>query len=349
VKYRDYKPEDYLTDKEFIKWITSPTRESEIYWQTIYTNYPEQAKNIDEARRLARMIHFKSLPPSQERKDRILSNTIFNSYSIRSKTQRFTSSRNWKLVARIAASIVIITSLGILLIPGMKPDNQATYISQDPSLVNKQNPAGRKSTFYLPDGSFVKLNAESNLIYQNNFNTTREVWLDGEAFFDVKFDSSKTFVVHSGTFITTVTGTSFNIKNFTGDGEESISLLSGRVLISMNDVQDSQQYELLPGDKLTVNRDSKKLNFSAVDFDEVAWHSGVLVFKNDSYEEFIKKLERWYGVSVNVLVKPRQAINVNGRFNNESLDLVLEGLKFSLDIDYRFDNIEKEVFLKFNK
>jgi transmembrane sensor len=347
VKYQNYKAEDYLTDKEFIKWITSPTRESDKYWQTIYANYPEQVKTIDEARRLAKMIHFKTLPPSPERKDRILSNTIFNAYSIRSKTQGFSGKRNWKLIARIAASVVIITSLGILLMPGWKPDREAVIISHESSLITKENPAGRKSSFYLPDGSLVKLNAESNLVFESSFGNKREVWLDGEAYFDVKFDSSKVFIVHSGTFKTTVIGTSFNIKNFSGEGEESISLLSGKVLISLEDAHDPQQYELLPGDKLTVNRDSKKLNFAKVDFDEVVWHSGILVFKNDNYEEFIKKLERWYGVSVNVLVKPQKALNVNGRFNNESLDLVLESLKFSLDIDYQLNN--KEVLIKFNK
>lgn len=349
MKYKNYKVEDFLIDKEFISWINNPTQESDKFWQAVIQDCPEKKQVFEEAIKLAKQIHFRKLPTSQKSKDRILANTISLRYSSRSKTQNVHLRKfSWAFFTKIAAAVLMLIAIGSVLIlaTGRWFDDPAATSSNNFAMVTKKNPPGRKSKFNLPDGSFVTLNAESKIDFPNVFKDTREVWLSGEASFEVEEDTQKSFLVHTKNLTIMVKGTTFNVKAFSNGLNESVSLLSGKVSIThKDDNKKDEKYELIPGEKLSLNLKSNQLTVSDLNMDDVVWRSGILVFKDDHLDSFIEKIERWYGVSVNVTGTPHEKININGKFDNENLENVLESLKFSIGIDYEI--VDNKVRIKF--
>lgn len=349
MKYKNYKLEDFLIDKEFIAWIKNPTQESNKFWQAVIQDRPEKKEVFEEAIKLAKLIHFRKLPTSQKSKDRILANTISLRYSSRSKAQNVSLRKfNWVFVTKIAAAILILISIGsVLFLESRKwVDDFSTISANNFAMITKENPPGRKSKLNLPDGSSVTLNAESKIIFPNVFKDKREVWLTGEASFEVEENPEKSFLVHTKNLTIMVKGTTFNVKAFSNDLNESVSLLSGKVSITHKDEhKQDEKYDLIPGEKLSLNLKSNQLIVSDLNMDEVVWRSGILVFKNDQLDTFIEKIQRWYGVSVDVIGTPKEKININGKFDNESLEIVLESLKFSIGINYEI--IDNRVQIKF--
>ncbi len=139
------------------------------------------------------------------------------------------SSRPYTWLA-YAAMALLISAIAALFF-------QHLFIGKDtkPVYAEVSNPAGKRSRIILPDSSVVFLNAASKLHYLKAFNEdTREVLLDGEAFFEVVHDASRPFIVRSGVVSTTVLGTSFNVKAFRGDGRIAVTVQSGKVGVSMS-------------------------------------------------------------------------------------------------------------------
>ena len=338
MKYNRYSLEDFLDDKDFINWVTNPTDEFNEHWNAVIQKCPEKKTTIEEAVKLLELIHFRKLTISDRQRANILKNTISHRYSKRSKIVKKSveKDRNNKYT-HIAATILIIISLGVFLTFQSWSwfDISASSATEEVKMITKQNPAGRKSRFYLPDGSYVTLNADSQIDYYNNFKEKREVWLVGEASFEVKENLGNNFLVHTRNLTINVKGTTFNVSAFNSDLYESISLLSGKVTVSCINNHINEAYELIPGEKLSVDLESNLLTVSDLIMDDVIWSSGILVFKNDDIKSFTDKIQRWYGVLVEVSGTPKEKIDINGKFDNENLKNVLESLKFSTDIKYQ--------------
>src|ERR1019366_6846207 len=99
-----------------------------------------------------------------------------------------------------------------------------------------KSPSRVKSKIVLSDGSVVTLNSETTLRYPAEFNgQTREVYLDGEAFFDVAKDHKHPFIVHAGKMNVRVLGTAFNIKSYANDATSETTLIRGAIEVTMSD------------------------------------------------------------------------------------------------------------------
>lgn len=348
MKYKTYTVEDFLADKNFINWVTSPCAESNTYWHGVIQSYPEKREAIEEAVELLKLIHFRGLSITDEERNRILRNTISFKYSERSKYINGSAKKGTSLkFIQIAVIIFIFISIGTFLTFQFSEwnDISSSLSPDDVEMITKQNPAGRKSRFYLPDGSQVALNADSKIVYYSNFKEKREVWLSGEASFEVKENLKNNFFVYTRNLNIIVKGTTFNVSAFENDLKESISLLSGKVNVLCSNEYIDEAHELLSGEKLSINMISNELTVSDLVMDEIVWSSGILVFKNDDFKTFTKKIQRWYGVVVEVSGTPEVEININGKFDNESLINVLESLKFSTGIDYNL--IDQKVKIQF--
>ncbi len=208
----------------------------------------------------------------------------------------------------------------------------------------KANPSGQKSKVHLPDGSIVWLNAESKLKYPVSFdNLQRLVQLEGEAFFEVVKDSKRPFSVVSGNITTTALGTSFNISAFSEENEVLVTLATGKVKVKSN----NHQVEFLePGFGLSYNKADNNLKVQPINVENnTAWIDGVLLFEEDNFEEIINKLQRWYGVQIEVIGKPGNAMTYTAKFKNEYLSNVLESMRFGRPFTY--DINDKVVTIKF--
>ena len=160
-------------------------------------------------------------------------------------------------------------------------------------------PSGQKTLVVLPDSSYVWLNSGSSLKYNGNFNVKeRKVVLEGEAFFDVKKDELIKFRVQTGILSVHVYGTAFNVKNYENDIVQEITVSEGKIGI----ITKTKELKLLmPGQQAVLNKRTKKLSYSLVDPDIVSsWKNNELKFDNTPFNEVVKYLERWYGVSINI-------------------------------------------------
>ncbi|PWV56046.1 FecR family protein [Chitinophaga sp. S165] len=186
----------------------------------------------------------------------------------------------------------------------------------------------------LSDGTEVWLNATSKLRFPFSFpGNKREVYLDGEAFFQVAKDDSKPFIVHTEQTDIQVLGTSFNVNAY-NDGITKTALVSGSVVAKA----DGKEVRLRPGQEAVYKTDK---GYDVRSFDEsevLAWMKGVYVFHNTSLLEIAHVIERWYGVQVVFDNKELSGKRFTGGLEKlQRLDYFLETLELIGDVHYRYD------------
>ena len=160
-------------------------------------------------------------------------------------------------------------------------------------------PYGKTSELQLPDGTKVFLNAGSRLVYPENFTgKSREVFLVGEAFFDVKHDKQHPFIVQTNDFRVKVLGTRFNLCAYPTDNVVETVLAEGKVSMEKNDGGVFEKaIELLPNQLASFNRTTKETKIKAVDTDNyILWTEGLLKFESTDLSRITKRLERFYNV-----------------------------------------------------
>jgi len=233
---------------------------------------------------------------------------------------------------RVAAAVLIL----LVGLAGYYAYNQLSEVGEVEIIV-KSNPLGQKSTFQLPDGSIVKLNAGSSLEFEESFGNERIVKLKGEAFFEVVRDKTRPFKVLSGDVTTTVLGTSFNVNAYQDD--VSVAVATGKVQVSD---RSGQEVFLTPGEKGVFV--DEKLSKQKTDLDKLlAWKDNTLVFYQTSVTQVVADLEKWYGVEIDASEVDAAGCLFNGKFKNENLVNVLEAVSFSTGINYKKEN--KKVIL----
>lgn len=247
---------------------------------------------------------------------------------------------------RIAALLVMALGLSFLL-SKLEPSSEIS--TSGTVLLVKETQAGQKQTLKLPDGTVVTLNADSKLTYPETFEADkREVSLQGEAFFEVARDEQKPFTITTAELQTRVLGTSFNIQAYQEDESISIAVASGKVQVAHTQLPDQQAYDLLPGEALTFQK-AEKL-FQTSDFDEtemLSWKEGVLYFNDATFEEVKKKLERWYGVDLQLKQGSAEDWLYSGTFDNQSLENVLLGMSYVKNFSFQIEG--KKVEIMFNQ
>lgn len=155
---------------------------------------------------------------------------------------------------------------------------------------------GQREEVRLPDGTSICLNSGSHILYPKNFQgKTRTVYLVGEAYFKVKKNPEKPFIVHSSNMKVTALGTEFNVKAYPEEELITASLIEGKVRVCCND---TVSYLLTPGYQTVYNRLTAKSEKMAVDSRDVtAWQRGEIIFNNVPLSEIIYALERYYGIT----------------------------------------------------
>jgi transmembrane sensor len=226
---------------------------------------------------------------------------------------------SYKLLLRLAAVLVILISLGTL-IKKLYFDNQI--------IITESNLTETQKELHLSDGTIVFLNRNSQLTYPESFKKdTREIKLDGEAFFKVAKDSLHPFIVYAGGTTTKVLGTSFNI-NVKDSSKVIVSVLEGKVALA----SESNQLKITKGEQGTFNKKTKQLIKSQItDENYLSWKTGILSFNNQKLGEAIKVLSEYYSKTIEVHPELQDRM-ITVTFNNQPLSEVLEILKMTLSI-----------------
>jgi transmembrane sensor len=208
---------------------------------------------------------------------------------------------------------------------------------------------GVKKEITLKDGTTVFLNSGSSVFVSSRFGErTREVKLNGEAFFNVHHNAAKPFIIHSGKLQTTVLGTSFDIKAYPEDEHVKVSVSTGRVKVEGSNAaakpalyakalthNQALVYDKVKGSHLvtTVNVDSIS-----------AWRSNHLNFDNASYEEIARMLGRWYDLDVTLSINRHDSRRYTLSFYNEPPDKVLNVLSALTGMSYTMNG--RKVIIK---
>jgi transmembrane sensor len=219
---------------------------------------------------------------------------------------------------------------------------------------------GTKTKTQLPDGSTVWLNAGSKVTYSGNLSgPTREVYLEGEAYFDVVKQPLHPFIVHTGNINIRVLGTAFNVKSYSTDKTIETTLLRGLIKITKQDDTSKAVY-LHPNQKITIERNnsaglSGTMNaaipvsaypISTVDvssvkeIQETAWMFNRLSFNGDDFETMAEKLERWYDVKIVFEDDAVKKIHFKGSLENETIQEALKALQLATPFNYKIINNE---------
>lgn len=196
---------------------------------------------------------------------------------------------------------------------------------------------GDKKEVYLPDGSKIVLNVDSELSYPREFNDSiREVTLIGEAFFDIKRNVNKPFIVNTNSIKIRVLGTSFNVKSYTKDKKVETTLVSGKVEL----IKDEETPIILaPSQKAVFHKKENKLEIEEVkSLDVVAWKEGTLIFNKTPLQEMVIDLERKYNAKIIINSKNLLNYEYTGTFDNLSIEEVLKLLTISSPIKYSIEN-----------
>ncbi|MDD2420159.1 MAG: DUF4974 domain-containing protein [Bacteroidales bacterium] len=177
---------------------------------------------------------------------------------------------------------------GSLSYEGVKPTEQGKIKFNDLVI-----PRGGEFSLILEDGTKVWLNADSKLRYPIAFTgEERKVFLEGEAYFKVS-KGSKPFVVDVQGQLVQVYGTEFNISGYPSDPKVYTTLVEGKV--SVKAIYDNNVVELEPGFQSIFNKNNLEIELREVNTDEVAsWKTGMIVFENQSLEQIMQNLARWY-------------------------------------------------------
>jgi transmembrane sensor len=267
------------------------------------------------------------------------------------KVKRITFYQQYRQYIAIAASVIILISAAMVFF--MRPEDKSMITYAKPGNILK---------FELSDGTVIWLNSKSKLTYPESFKDKklREVYLEGEAYFEVKKDKAHPFLVHTRNLTTRVLGTKFNIQAYSSTKDIEVTLLEGKVMLTTDahSVQNTRKKPdtiyLKPNEKAvfesgilkstgvtdpnlatakagdtspvlkTKTANSVALSkFSVADAStSSSWRTGELVFNNEPLENVLASLNSKF----NVVIRSAPALSnypITAQFNDESIDDIL--------------------------
>lgn len=201
-------------------------------------------------------------------------------------------------------------------------------------------PNGEKFKIKLSDGTWVWLNSGSKLRFPQHFASdshSREVYLEGEAFFDVTKNADKPFIVNAGNINIEVLGTRFNLSAYGTDDDIATTLVEGAVNVYETDTPKNRT-RLSPSYQANFNKSTQSLGKQKVDTSlYTAWMQNKLIINDLTFPEILKKLERTYNVTFINKAPHLNAAVFQGEFHNESVESILNTIALSAPFSYTIE------------
>ena len=246
----------------------------------------------------------------------------------------------WRRTWAAAASVALLATGGVFSY--QRYQAHVALTAAPFNYEERTNPRGTKSKVLLADGTAVWLNADSHLWFPAAFaGTRREVYLDGEAFFDVKRNERMPFIIHLGANQVRVLGTSFNVKAYRDDEAVETAVVTGRVAFiraaSVAATAERDTIYVVPDEKVVYSKTSHELRIEQVNSrDYAAWNQRSLIFQSTPLGEVAKTLARQFNVTVRFKDEKLRNCRLTGRFRDQSLREVLRLVEmtgaFSFDL-----------------
>jgi transmembrane sensor len=346
MNYSEFKTDDFVLDEAFMQWVVRG--ENDAFWQAFSLEHPQQKEVMGKAKDFilaARQVPYPQ--PSTSTKDRMWFNiekVTNNGSSFKVISRR----RAW----RVAAAVVVLAMVG-----GIWAFFSKDNLLSNPSVFGDKNALAnevktefqQRKQLTLPDGSVVTLNANTKIKVSDDWSDekTREVWLDGEAFFEVvkkPNTGAAKFVVHTSQLNVEVLGTAFNVKARRGATE--VVLQSGQVILNKVKDTDFKEIVMIPGDRVRIADEAPKPVVSdKVETEKVtAWTNGKIIFDNTPLLEVAKAIEDHFGYEV--VLEDKQLVTklYTGELLTDSPDVFFTILSKTLGIKINIEG--KKMIIK---
>lgn len=241
--------------------------------------------------------------------------------------------QKWLVAATVSLLIALSGWLYSIATPGTAP-----------SLIVQSNHTGVVQNVTLPDGTVIKLNNRSKLIYPERFSgKKREVFLEGEAYFDVEHDRKHPFVVHAGNLKIKVLGTKFTVNANSILSQITATLLEGSINVS----DDKESMLMKPNQQLTydIRESTMKLSDLTDAANEIRWTQNVWVLSNTPLLDICRRLEQLFGVKFIIMNDELINKSFTGElYTDESLESILKIMQISTSLKYEHKG--KNIILK---
>jgi ferric-dicitrate binding protein FerR (iron transport regulator) len=235
---------------------------------------------------------------------------------------------------QIAATVLILIGT-ITTITQITSNHQSTVIYSETEILQDT----------LNDGSIISLNQESKISYTEHFGAkTREVLLEGEAFFDIERDTTKPFIIHLDQSEVRVLGTSFNIKSNPEDELISVFVKSGVVMFKyLSDETDSTylSIKLKAGDKVVYNKKTYQLepvNKTSEKSTDMYWLNQELIFDGIELKKVSEILETVYDVKISFTDDQTKKCLLTVNFQNANINHIMEVIATTFELDLKYSN-----------
>lgn len=267
-----------------------------------------------------------------------------------------------KSVLRYAALFILLLGMGITSYFYLQPEEQIAYNEISTK-------TGEKAQIKLSDGTSIWLNASSKLRYPNKLDSKKvDVYLQGEAYFDVTHVGNRLFQVHTADLNIKVLGTAFNVKSYPEEKITETTLVRGKVRIEGKSDDADDFVILLPNQKASylgnhsrlIVTESVSKNMEARSDDmhqlkeiasrtnatvvlsnnvntkfETSWKDGRLEFADEQFSSLVIKMERWFGVNISINDPNLRSVRYTGTFEKENIEQALKALSISLPFKYQ--------------
>jgi ferric-dicitrate binding protein FerR (iron transport regulator) len=248
----------------------------------------------------------------------------------------------FKEILRIAALFIIALGAGWL---GHYWFSEVSDAKQMVEMKSIEAAKGQLKEIFLADGTHVWLNSDSKLTFPSGFKSnSREIELQGEAYFEVTSDEKNPFLVKTKNHTVKVTGTKFNICEYPESKIIETTLIEGKVkIITGNIIND-----LKPGQTSTFYTESAKVKISEPDFEiYTSWKDGRYEFNNEPISKIFQIVERWWDVKIDYPVQKLENERISGVLRkHKPLEQHFQVIQQLIPIDFQINNDEIKIHLK---
>lgn len=311
-KYVHYKESDFLKDSYFQEWVYRPSADNEAFWQKVITAVPQQKETIENARLYLKSMSFVAHVPTDEEVETSWEKHLQFIQALPESSDgiRFLSRRVLLRAAAVVTGAILIIGAWIIMQRGSNGQIIAS------------TSFGEIKQVILPDGSKVDLNANSKITFSKNWekDSKREVWLEGEALFNVssQVKTSEKFIVHTKDLTVTVLGTVFDIRQRRSKTE--IVLQSGKIKLSFVNSKE-QDIIMTPGQIVSYSDQEGKLSTTSTSPEKFsAWKNQRLILQDPKVNDILLYLEDNFGKKIIVEDEELSNRTVNGPILISSLD-----------------------------
>lgn len=244
-------------------------------------------------------------------------------------------------VLKVAAVVIVTFGLSYFVF-----QNTGMFRTEEETVMQSLYvPPGQRAELTLSDGTVVWLNAQTKLTFPSKFTeNAREVFLDGEAYFDVTHNEEQKFIVNTSMYKVNVLGTEFDVIAYNKNNYFETSLINGKVEIISNNGAES--LILNPGERV-YSKDNKLIRTSITHYNHFLWKKGIISFEQEQIEDMFTKLNLYYDIDIINQNESIKNIRYTGKFHTkDGIDHVINVLKIALGFKSERDKEKNQIVIE---